>query len=106
MLRATTTTLIALSWVMSLDLATAQDIGPPIPPSEVLRQQNQPMAPPPSVPVPARPPSTATPSAPPTSSAPPATAGRDRTTWCQHQAAVERVPRGERGAYIQHCVSR
>jgi hypothetical protein len=88
--------------------ASAQVVnGPPIPPEQVFRQQATPPAsPPPSL------------QGPPPISAPFAGYGpvtnppvgpntgrtdRDRVADCQHQAAVERVPRSKRAAYIHNC---
>jgi hypothetical protein len=84
--------------------ALAQVIGPPMPPDQVLRQQNAPMPPPPSVPVPAGPPPG--PSMP--AQVPAARGGNsgvDRASRCQHQATVERVPRSQRSAYIHSCIN-
>ena len=75
--------------------AAAQQLGPPIPPEQVLRQQAAPIVPPVQVP----------PSVGETVTAPQALPNvqQDRVARCQHQAAVERVPRSQRGAYVHHC---
>jgi hypothetical protein len=82
--------------------AVAQTIGPPIPPDQILRQQNRLQPPPPTIPVPAQP----SPPATSTQQTPMVPRGeRDRASWCQHQATVERVPSGQRSSYIHHCRS-
>ena len=99
----------AFSWVGGLALAVAlfgaagaQQIGPPIPPDQILRQQNQPIPPIPSPPVPATPP----PGPPMPAQVPSARndAYSDRVARCQHRAAEERVPRRRRGGYINNCI--
>ena len=35
----------------------------------------------------------------------PRTYYRDRIAWCRHQAAVERVPRAQRGAFVHNCMN-
>jgi hypothetical protein len=105
--------------------------GPPIPPGQVLRQQAAPLpgSPPPIAVTPSPPPvntgalpgpAVVNPDALPSPAvvnvdAWPATRGgatgsgsaryRDRVAWCRHQAAVERVPRRQRGAYVHHCMN-
>lgn len=83
--------------------ARAQINGPPIPADQILRQQNQPLAPPPSVPVPATPPSGASPSS---ARVPPVVGGNgQRVRDCQHRATVERVPRRQRDSYVHACIN-
>ncbi len=82
--------------------------GPPIPPDQVLRQQAT-SPPPPPPPLPGPPPISAPfagngPVAnPPTGANAGGGAARDRVADCQHEAAVERVPRRKRGAFIHNC---
>lgn len=94
----------AVAASMGLGPATAQQIGPPIPPDQVLRQQNQPMATPPSVPVPANPPAGSGSTGSRVGPAPRVDGSRDRASRCQHEATVERVPRRQRSAYIHNCI--
>jgi hypothetical protein len=78
--------------------------GPPIPPDQILRQQNAPL---PSIPAPVQQaPYNASPrpSAPPRP-APPIGASRDRAAACQHQATVDRVPADQRGSFIHNCIN-
>ena len=81
--------------------AEAQQIGPPIAADQVIRQQAQPLPGPPSPPVSAgsSPSSGAV-----TRPLPRAAAPTDRVARCQHQAALERVPRNERASYVHNCV--
>ena len=84
--------------------AGAQSINaPPIPPEQVLRQQNAPLPaiPPPVPQVPSEP----SPRAPALRRAPAIDASRDRAAACQHQATVERVPRSQRDSYIHNCMN-
>jgi hypothetical protein len=110
--------------------ATAQVYnGPPMPPGQILRQQAAPLpgSPPPIAATPSPPPVNtgalpgpavvnpdalpgpavvnrgALPAGPVGLTAYPGVSYRDRVAWCQHQAAVERVPRRQRGAYVHHC---
>ena len=105
--------------------------GPPIPPGQVLRQQAAPLSgsPPPIAATPAPPPVNtgalpgpvlvnpgalpgpqvvnpdALPAGPVGSIVYPGMRHRERIAWCRHQAAVERVPRRQRGAYVHHCMN-
>lgn len=105
---------MAMLWVRGFELAglvamliggtaAAQVVGPPIPPDQVLRQQNQPLPPPPTIPVPVQPapPIAGAPASPQVRTRDPA---RDRAAWCQHQATVERIPASQRSSYIHHCI--
>src|SRR4051812_23040250 len=106
------------AWLLAFaGAATAQIYGAPIPPDQVLRSQPIPQttAPPPPTAapsIPASPPSidpggsnsgVRAPRSSRRSEPLPSTA-RDRVRDCEHQAAVDRVPRGERGGYISNCV--
>lgn len=79
-------------------VAHAQQLGPPIPPGQILRQQNQPLPQPPPIP------SVPSPGTPQTGPAPRAAPGHDRVSRCQHEATVNRVPAQQRPAYIQQCI--
>ena len=77
--------------------------APPIPPEQVLRQQNAPL---PSIPAPVpQVPSEPSPRAPALPRTPAIDASRDRAAACQHQAAVERVPHSRRDSYIHNCMN-
>ena len=80
--------------------------GPPIPPEQVFRQQAT-SPPPPPPPLQGPPPISAPFSGYGPSVNPPVgpNTGRDRerVADCQHQAAVERVPRSKRAAYVHNC---
>ena len=130
-LRAQTVALIFAALAMP-SLARAQiDNGPPIPPGQVLRQQAAPLpgsppriavtpSPPPvnlgalpgpgvvnpdALPGPAVVNPNALPAGPVGSTAHPRARYRDRVAWCQHQAAVERVPRRQRASYVHNCMN-
>jgi hypothetical protein len=77
--------------------AGAQPIGPPIPPELVIRQQAAPLALPPP-PVGANPSGAAAPVL-----SVPGQTSTGRVAACQHQAAVERVPRRQRASYVHTC---
>ena len=80
-------------------------VNPPaIDPQQVIQSQPQPRTTLPSA-VPINPSTGAPRATPPREvSPPPGRVGRDRVAICQHQAAVERVPRSKRGAYINVCM--
>jgi hypothetical protein len=96
--------LLGLAFAAGAGPALAQVVGPPIPPDQILRQQNQPLPPPPSIPVPAQPvPPASPPQAAPAQ--PRSEPSQGRAAWCQHQATVDRVPQSQRASYIHHCMS-
>jgi hypothetical protein len=81
--------------------------GPPIPPEQVFRQQAT-SPPPPPPPLPGPPPISAPFAGYGSVANPPVGpdvghSDRDRVADCQHQAAVERVPRSKRAAYVHNC---
>ena len=88
--------------------ASAQiyNYGPPLPADQVLRQQSTSPAPSPP-PLQGPPPISAPFSGYGPVASPPAgqNVGRDpdRIAHCQHEAAVERVPRSKRAAYMHNC---
>jgi hypothetical protein len=81
--------------------------GPPVPPEQVFRQQAT--SPPPPPPPLQGPPPISAPFAGygpvPNPPIDPNAGGRDldRVAQCQHEAAVERVPRSKRAAYVHNC---
>jgi hypothetical protein len=123
--------LIALMVALWSSAAAQVYNGPPIPPGQVLRQQNAPLpgSPPPIAVTPSPPPLNtgalpgpavvnpgalpgpsiinegALPAGPVGSPVRSSRRHRDRVAWCHHQAAVERVPGRRRGAYLHNCMN-
>jgi hypothetical protein len=81
----------------------AQPIGPPISPQQQFDAQPKPRTqlPPTSAPPVGGSAKTYTPLSP----VPQQGSSRGRAAECQHQATVDRVPRGQRGAYVRNCIS-
>jgi hypothetical protein len=75
--------------------------GPPMDPNQVFRAQPRPSTTLPS-------PQVTAPGAPPVPTVsrpiPQGRIAQDRAARCQHEAAVERVPRKRRGSYIHNCM--
>jgi hypothetical protein len=102
MIRQLATALI-LAAASPVGIGGAQPIGPPIPPQLQFDAQPMPRTQLPPVYVPPvgdRGTTYSTPVIP----APAQGTSRGRAAECQHQAAVERVPRRERGAYVHNCM--
>ena len=97
------TAVLALAAASSIGIAAAQPIGPPIPPQQQFEAQPMPRTQLPPVYVPPVGDSATTYSTP-LIPAPEQESSRGRAAECQHQAAVERVPRGQRGAYVHNCM--
>jgi hypothetical protein len=97
--------ILAAALVLAASQAGAQvPNGPPIPPDQVLRQQNAPLPAIPA-PVPQAPSDPSSRSSAPSRAAPALDGSRDRVAECQHQATVERVPRSKRGSYVHNCMN-
>ena len=105
MLRLSTMMIVAALNIGLTAMPSAQPIGPPISPDQVLRSQPGPVTtvptPLPGNPTPAL---SAKPGRPMGSRAPRDAPAGNRTAECQHQAALERVPRGERASYVHNCL--
>jgi hypothetical protein len=103
MIRLLTTMMLAMAAVSPLGIATAQPIGPPISPQQQFDAQPMPRTQLPPVYVPPVGDSATTYSTP-LIPAPAQGTSRGRAAECQHQAAVERIPRSRRGAYVHNCM--
>ena len=82
----------------------AQPIGPPISPQQQFDSQPTPRTQLPPVNVPPVGGSARTYSTP-LATAPQQGPARGRAAECQHQAALDRVPGSQRGAYVRNCIS-
>jgi hypothetical protein len=96
-------TVLALTAATPIGAALAQPIGPPIPPQLQFEAQPMPRTQLPPVYVPPVGDSAMTYSTP-LVPAPVQGPSRGRAAECQHQAAVERVPRRQRSAYVHNCM--
>jgi hypothetical protein len=94
---------LVLAAASHMDASLAQPIGPPISPQQQLEAQPLPRTQLPPVNVPPVGGSARTYSTPLTP-APTQGTSRGRAAECQRQAAVERVPRSQRGAYVHNCM--
>ena len=94
---------LALAAASASSAALGQQIGPPIPPQQQFEAQPVPRTQLPPVYVPPVGGSATTYSTP-LMPAPAQGTSRGRAAECQHQAMVERVPRSQRGAYVQNCM--
>jgi hypothetical protein len=96
-------TVLALTAATPIGVALAQPIGPPIPPQLQFDAQPKPRTQLPPVYVPPVGDSAVTYG--PTLRLPPIQGpSRGRAAECQHLAAVERVPRRQRSAYVHNCM--
>jgi hypothetical protein len=88
----------------SIGIAFAQPIGPPISPQQQLESQPKPQTqlPPTHVPPVG---GSATTYSTPLIKGPEQGRSRGRAAECQHQAAVDRVPRSQRRAYLHNCMN-
>jgi len=96
-------TALALAAASPMGTVGAQPIGPPISPQQQFDAQPTPRTQLPPVYVPPVGGSATTYSTPLMPGPTPGTS-RGRAAECQHQAAIERVPRRERGAYVSKCM--
>ena len=96
-------TVLALAAASPIGIAGAQPIGPPISPQQQFEAQPMPRTQLPPVYVPPVGDSATTYSTP-LIPVPDQGTSRGRAGECQHQAAVERVPRRERSAYVHNCM--
>ena len=103
MIRHLAAMVVALTAASIAGSAEAQQIGPPIAPEQQLQAQPAPRTQLPPVYVPPVGDSATTYSTP-LIPAPAQGTSRGRAAECQHQAAVERVPRSQRGAYVHNCM--
>jgi hypothetical protein len=94
---------LALAAVSPIGAAGAQLIGPPIPPQLQFDAQPKPQTQLPPAYVPPVGDSATTYSTP-LIPLPAQGDSRGRAAECQHQAAIERVPRRERSAYVHNCM--
>lgn len=97
-------TIVAVAVLVSAASALAQPNinGPPIDPNLVFRAQPRPQPPPPP-PIAVSPPGPSGTVLQPPPRARQGAAG-EAVARCHHQAALERVPRSKRGAYIHACI--
>jgi hypothetical protein len=95
--------ILALAAASLIGPVAAQQIGPPISPEQQFQAQPVPRTQLPPVYVPPVGDSATTYSTP-LIPAPAQGTSRGRAAECQHQAAVERVPRSQRSAYVHNCM--
>jgi hypothetical protein len=96
-------TVLALAAAGPIGVAGAQPTGPPISPQQQFDAQPMPRTQLPPMYVPPVGDSATTYSTP-LIPAPAQGPSRGRAAECQHQAAVERVPRSARSAYVHNCM--